>query len=421
MARYNAKLLEQQKEYIGVLGRFVSGSSLAKEFGVCVSTIGNFKREVGVEYIRNYKNRLYAAVEAYQTNPDSYIKNQIAELVLSPVAKEIAKDMNQEVTLIPVDGYFRLYAAVFGEGIETKKEIKEEELGIMVDELIKYIPTGQFTNRYSLGNSLVEKLSQEFYKPLPPDLKERFNGILATLDERERKVLAYRFGLYDGMPSTLEEVGAALNVSRERARQIGAKALRELRCTTQSKEMKELGATCLRYLNYLKAPEEGCQKKKSVEDELGLWESQIDRWASSDDLREELRYVINVHRQKLENYYLPSCIEKSLSYSLLVRLFKYVGLLETKIDALCKGETAKIEPMEPERAELEKRLSMPTYGLKLSVRSSNCLKDAAIKTVRDLVQKTEKEMSEYRNFGKKSLAEVEEVLAEMGLSLGMKI
>src|SRR5262249_7083992 len=59
--------------------------------------------------------------------------------------------------------------------------------------------------------------------------------------------------------------------------------------------------------------------------------------------------------------------------------------------------------------------------LELSVRSANCLQQANIKTIGDLVQKTEAEMLKTKNFGRKSLKEIKEILAEMGLSLGMKL
>jgi DNA-directed RNA polymerase subunit alpha len=59
--------------------------------------------------------------------------------------------------------------------------------------------------------------------------------------------------------------------------------------------------------------------------------------------------------------------------------------------------------------------------LELSVRSANCLKHANIKLIGDLVQKTEAEILATKNFGRKSLNEIKEILAEMGLSLGMKL
>jgi len=59
--------------------------------------------------------------------------------------------------------------------------------------------------------------------------------------------------------------------------------------------------------------------------------------------------------------------------------------------------------------------------LELSVRSYNCLKNANIQTIGELVQKTEAEMLRTKNFGRKSLNEIKEILANMGLSLGMRV
>ena len=77
------------------------------------------------------------------------------------------------------------------------------------------------------------------------------------------------------------------------------------------------------------------------------------------------------------------------------------------------------EETEAERQTKEK-LKIPISELELSVRSSNCLREARIKTIGDLVKKTELEMLKYRNFGKKSLGEINKILSGMGLSLGMK-
>jgi DNA-directed RNA polymerase subunit alpha len=59
--------------------------------------------------------------------------------------------------------------------------------------------------------------------------------------------------------------------------------------------------------------------------------------------------------------------------------------------------------------------------LELSVRANNCLKNASIKTIADLVQKTEHEMLKTKNFGRKSLNEIKEILHSMGLRLGMRV
>jgi RNA polymerase primary sigma factor len=63
--------------------------------------------------------------------------------------------------------------------------------------------------------------------------------VLGTLSDRERQVLAMRFGLDDGRTRTLEEVGKAFGVTRERIRQIEAKALRKLRHPSRSKKLKD--------------------------------------------------------------------------------------------------------------------------------------------------------------------------------------
>jgi len=69
-------------------------------------------------------------------------------------------------------------------------------------------------------------------------LKDRMNDVLSTLTERERTVLIERFGLLDGKPKTLEEVGVRFKVTRERVRQIEAKALRKMRHPTRSKQLQ---------------------------------------------------------------------------------------------------------------------------------------------------------------------------------------
>jgi len=67
------------------------------------------------------------------------------------------------------------------------------------------------------------------------------------------------------------------------------------------------------------------------------------------------------------------------------------------------------------------QLNRSVDELELSVRSYNCLKNANIKTIYDLVTKSESEMLKTKNFGRKSLNEIKDILAEMGLSLGMSI
>lgn len=79
------------------------------------------------------------------------------------------------------------------------------------------------------------------------------------------------------------------------------------------------------------------------------------------------------------------------------------------------------EEVDEEVMRVRKLLDKSVEELELSVRSSNCLRAAEIKTIGDLVQKGEPEMLKYRNFGRKSLKEIQDILAEMGLSFGMDI
>jgi len=74
-----------------------------------------------------------------------------------------------------------------------------------------------------------------------------------------------------------------------------------------------------------------------------------------------------------------------------------------------------------EQKMLKEKLKIPISELELSVRSANCLKEARIKTIGELVKRSELDMLQYRNFGKKSLAEIKKVIVDMGLSLGMKV
>ena len=74
-----------------------------------------------------------------------------------------------------------------------------------------------------------------------------------------------------------------------------------------------------------------------------------------------------------------------------------------------------------QETKLNENLFRSVDELELSVRSANCLQQANIRTIGDLVQKTEAEMLKTKNFGRKSLKEIKEILAEMGLSLGMKL
>ncbi|HJT20400.1 MAG TPA: DNA-directed RNA polymerase subunit alpha [Nitrospira sp.] len=101
------------------------------------------------------------------------------------------------------------------------------------------------------------------------------------------------------------------------------------------------------------------------------------------------------------------------------------GILRDHVDIFINPE-ARVEGRgeltgDEAQREINKNLFRSVNELELSVRAANCLKNANIKTIADLVQKTEAEMLKTKNFGKKSLNEIKEILTEMGLGLGVKL
>lgn len=102
------------------------------------------------------------------------------------------------------------------------------------------------------------------------------------------------------------------------------------------------------------------------------------------------------------------------------------NILQRHLDIFVNfGQLPEEEEQEPEmtqeEAALYEKLRLPISELELSVRSSNCLREANIKTIADLVKRGEDEMLGFKNFGKKSLTEIKQLLGGMGLTLGMQI
>ncbi len=100
-------------------------------------------------------------------------------------------------------------------------------------------------------------------------------------------------------------------------------------------------------------------------------------------------------------------------------------LIRDHLNIFINIEEPADQPQEPvadqPRVVANEHLDKSVEELELSVRSYNCLKNANIRTIRELVQKTEPEMLRTKNFGRKSLNEIKEILATMGLSLGMRL
>ena len=136
------------------------------------------------------------------------------------------------------------------EGREPTPDEIAEEMGISVEKVREILKIAQ--EPVSLETPIGEEEDSHLGDFIPDDdapapaeaaafsmLKEQLVDVLGTLTEREQKVLKLRFGLEDGRARTLEEVGKKFDVTRERIRQIEAKALRKLRHPTRSKKLKD--------------------------------------------------------------------------------------------------------------------------------------------------------------------------------------
>ena len=139
----------------------------------------------------------------------------LQELGREPSPEEIAEEMNMPVERV------REILKISQEPVSLETPIGEEE------------------------DSHLGDFIRDENVPVPADaaaftlLKEQLEEVLGTLTEREQKVLTLRFGLEDGRARTLEEVGKEFNVTRERIRQIEAKALRKLRHPSRSRKLKD--------------------------------------------------------------------------------------------------------------------------------------------------------------------------------------
>ena len=147
---------------------------------------------------------------------------------LARVQRQLTQELNREPTDEEV-------AKKIGISVEKVREVYK----ISQDPVSLETPIGEEDDSH-LGDFIKDErtMSPEEYATIEM-LKEELSGVLLTLTEREEKVLRLRFGLDDGQCRTLEEVGQVFNVTRERIRQIEAKALRKLRHPSRSRRLKD--------------------------------------------------------------------------------------------------------------------------------------------------------------------------------------
>ncbi len=147
---------------------------------------------------------------------------------LARVQRQLTQELNRE----PTDEEI---AKKLGVSLDKVREVYK----ISQDPVSLETPIGEEDDSH-LGDFIKDErtMSPEEYATVGM-LKEELSGVLLTLTEREEKVLRLRFGLDDGQCRTLEEVGQIFNVTRERIRQIEAKALRKLRHPSRSRKLKD--------------------------------------------------------------------------------------------------------------------------------------------------------------------------------------
>jgi hypothetical protein len=375
------KLDDQQEREVAVsyLCR-VSTEYIGRKWGVSDATVKNNivgKRSLEwndplVEFYRetNPRERLTNSAHLYLVFHDKEIpQRELIDLkrdgriceavdddVYAPMIKKIIENTALEDFVVSTNGLEMLINAIFGRRNKEWNIVKP----LIVDSLYEeYQKAGKISlnNIYKdVKDFLISKIKYGGIGITPRKAEVIHEALEEALTERERDVLSLRFGLYDGKMRKLREIGKKYNLSGERIREIESKALRKLTRPKTSRKLKILTglATDSDVENYLVELEKEQERKK--------WYKEL--------------YPI---------------IEKDV-----ISRIPYLKDEETQEPSILDGDIEELE---------------------LSVRTDNCLRSAGIKTMRELVQKTEEELLRIKNFGRKSLLDVKYSLSELGIEL----